>query len=176
MQDFLLQPFFQYLSKWQKNLVRTSYLLLEREQKLPYFKFVECKPEDEACVREPMGDYSFIVFPMAKAYEGFLKKYLFDLGLISQHTYEGKRFRIGRALNPDIYENHRDEYWLYDDVVKRCGKDTAQALWNTWLTCRNRVFHFFPKEKGYLSLAQAEKRLDMIKNAMSKAINCINND
>jgi len=157
MQDLSIQPWFQYLGNYQQNLVVTSYTLLRREKQNP----------------SGFGDYSFIIFSMAKAYEGFLKNFLFDLGLISQRVYEGKRFRIGRALNPDIYERHRDEHWLFDDVVKICGKDTADTFWKTWLTCRNRVFHFFPKEKGVISFLQAEKRLEMMREAMNKAMNCV---
>jgi len=43
--------------------------------------------------RQVFHDYSFIVFPIAKAYEGFLKKMFFDLGFITEEDYRGKRFK-----------------------------------------------------------------------------------
>jgi len=38
-----------------------------------------------------ISDYSFIVFPFAKAYEGFLKKFLWDIGLITEDDYYGDK-------------------------------------------------------------------------------------
>ncbi|MBD3279508.1 MAG: hypothetical protein GF390_02230 [Candidatus Pacebacteria bacterium] len=157
MQDLAQQAWFQYLTSWQQKLVRQAHQLLVREQ------------ENQTLY----DDYSFIVFPMAKAYEGFLKKLLFDQGLITQHVYEGKRFRIGRALNPDIREHQRDKWWLYDNVERKCGSKTARFLWETWLACRNRVFHFFPKAKASLELSEASQRLQMMRDAMRQAVACL---
>ncbi len=139
-----------------QQLVELSYTLLYREKNST----------------EKFPDYSFIVFPAAKAYEGFLKIYLFDLQLISERTFEGKRLRIGRTLNPDVHVNQRDEYWLYDDLERLCSKELAQELWETWLQCRNKVFHFFPKDVSPLSLLQAEENLDRLQGAMTKALEC----
>ncbi len=117
-------------------------------------------------------DYSFIVFPMSKGYEGFLKQYFFDLGLITTKTYEGKRFRIGRALNPDVHERQRDEWWLFDDIVRLCGERTTRMLWETWLVCRNRTFHFFPKKTSQIDLPTAGKRLETLASTMKAAVAC----
>ena len=92
-------------------------------------------------------DYSFIVFPAAKAYEGFLKKLFLDLGFISEEDYYGRHFRIGKALNPQLEKRFRNES-IYDQVEKYCGgRKVADNLWETWKTCRNLVFHWFPDEK-----------------------------
>ncbi len=63
-------------------------------------------------------DYSFVVFPAAKAYEGFLKKMFLDLGFITNEDYLGKRFRIGKALNPFLEERLRDRESVYDQNCK----------------------------------------------------------
>jgi len=128
--------------------------------------------ERECRVESKLTDYSFIVFPMAKAYEGFLKQYFLDLGLISESTYFSRRFRIGSALNPDVQENQRDKWWLYDDVAHQCGVATAQSLWNTWLESRNRVFHYFPKKHQSVSLGQAGQHLATIAGSMRSAVTC----
>lgn len=141
---------YHYLTRGQQVLVDTSLDLSKRRQQLLDLK-----------------DYSFIVFPMAKAYEGFLKKVLFDLYLIDQVTYQGRRFRIGRALNPDVRAHQRDEQWLYDDLSQRFGADLTRQLWDTWLKCRNRIFHFFPDKEQYLSLQEAEAHLLMMVEVMS---------
>jgi len=153
MNQISSEPWFIFLSDWQKKLVELALELYENESKLKH----------NYC------DYSFIIFPMSKAYEGFLKKWLFSLRLINQKVYEGKRFRIGRALNPDLPHRLRDEYWLYDDIVKRCGPDSGRFIWDTWLQCRNQVFHFFPKGKGSFTLKEARERLDMVIEAMTLA-------
>ncbi|MDA1079852.1 MAG: hypothetical protein O2840_04165 [bacterium] len=136
--------------------VTTALTLYEREFKSP----------------GTFADYSFVVFPMSKGYEGFLKQYFYDLGLITTKTYEGKRFRIGRALNPDVRDHQRDEWWLYNDIARLCGDGTARMLWETWLECRNKTFHFFPKQVSRIDLPAAGKCLERLINTMKAAVVC----
>jgi hypothetical protein len=49
-----------------------------------------------------ISDYSFIVAPAAKAYEGYLKEFFFRIGLIDKYTYQSDRFRVGKTLNPSL--------------------------------------------------------------------------
>jgi len=113
-------------------------------------------------------DYAFVVFPAAKGYEGFLKKTFLDLGFISREEYFGKRFRVGKALNPSLDEAFRHES-VYDQLVKHCnGKEVADTLWETWRLSRNLVFHWFPNEKNNLDLEEAKDRLEMILSAMDE--------
>lgn len=155
MQPISEESWYQYLSPGQQKLVKVTSELLKNEKDLQ------------------LDDYSFIVFSMAKAYEGFLKKLLLELGLISYKVYQGRKFRIGRALNPDIKFHQRDKYWLYDDVADKCGRVVAESLWKTWLTCRNRVFHFFPKEQSFLTYLEAKDKVQQIEKSMSKAVSCL---
>lgn len=126
----------------------------------------------ELRLRSHWPDYSFLVFPAAKAYEGFLKQYLYDLGLIQETQFRGKNFRIGRALNPDVPAHQRDQWWLFDDVAQRCGPAIARQLWNTWLECRNQVFHFFPHEVKPLTLSKALEKLALVESAIHLAQTC----
>lgn len=115
-------------------------------------------------------DYSFIVFPAAKAYEGFLKKMFFDLKFISNDDYYGKRFRIGKALNPFLDKKYRKKEGVYDKLVKYCGgKDLADELWDAWTQGRNLVFHWFPEEKKAVTFDEAIKKVKLIISAMDKA-------
>lgn len=158
MQDFSSRVWFDFLNSWQQNLVKTTNKL--------------CELEDDR-LEHQLHDYSFLIFPMAKAYEGFIKKYLFDLKLIDKNTYESKRFRIGRAINPDVRHSHRDQYWLYDDLSQECGEAVARDLWEVWLKCRNRVFHYFPKEKNQLTYKESLEKIKMIDKAMTGAVTCM---
>lgn len=154
--QLVFHPFFRSLGEAQRRLVRTAVALYgeERKQGLRY------------------PDYSFIVFPMAKAYEGFLKEYLFSMRLIDDGVYTDKKFRIGRALNPDISPRNQDENWYYDDLAAVCSPDLARELWNAWLECRNRIFHFFPGKSTELSLQDAGQRLLQLGQAMQHALHC----
>lgn len=154
MQDITHQAWFSYLSIDQQNLATTAYALLEQGE------------------REQVSDYSYVVFPMAKAYEGFLKKYFFELGLISMQTYESRRFRVGRAFNPDLNSTQQDDLWIFDDVARMCGLALAREMWDAWIECRNQVFHYFPLQNRALSLAQADAKLQQLASVMEGAIRC----
>ena len=152
------QDWFNFLTPEQQTSVQISLSLSKQASLNPIFE-----------------DFSYIFFPMARAYEGFLKKYLFEQGLISEHVYHGKRFRIGRSLNPDVHMNQRDQYWLFDDVSALCGKDTARQIWETWLQCRNRVFHYFVKDPRQLSLQQANEYQQLMIQTMDDTFHCLIN-
>lgn len=112
---------------------------------------------------EKFHDYSFIVFPASKAYEGFLKKLFLDLGFISTEEFYGKHFRIGKALNPSLDAPYRQKESVYDKIVTYCGgKKLADQLWETWKICRNLLFHWFPEEKRAITFDEAKARVNMI--------------
>ena len=148
---------FFYLSDPQKLLFQTVAKLL-----------AQAKNSDQL-----LADYSYLIFPAAKAYEGFLKNFLLDLNLVSERACYDKHFRIGRSLNPDVRQNQRDEFWLYDDVSRKCGKEVARLLWEAWLKCRNQVFHYFPDKPQLLNLETAISRLKLLEEAMEAAVNCL---
>ena len=119
---------------------------------------------------EHFHDYSFVVFPAAKAYEGFLKNLFLDLKLITEQDYSGKRFRIGKALNPALKSRFRKKISVYDRIVEYCGgKDLADSLWDTWKTCRNVLFHWFPNEKNAIDFAEAKQRVERVINTFDIA-------
>jgi hypothetical protein len=150
------QSWYQQMNSWQKELVRTSLELYGREERM----------------HSNFADYAFIVFPMAKAYEGFLKEYFYRTGLIDKMMFEDKRFRIGRALNPDMNPDRRDEQWVYGRIAEMCSHDVAREFWDTWLTCRNQVFHYFPRNERKLSLLDAANSLEKIANSIELAYRC----
>ena len=151
MRHILNSEWINQLDTEQKRLVEVAIELYERE-----FSQTDKK----------LSDYSYIVFSMSKAYEGFLKQKFYQFQLIDKHSFEGRRFRIGRALNPDVSDKSKDQYWLYDDLSSMCGDNLSRELWDTWLVCRNRVFHYFPKEQNALSLETAGSYLLKISAAM----------
>lgn len=158
------QPnWWQYLDEGMRDLMNESKYLLERE-----------KEHMQQVGALPLHDYSFIVFPAAKAYEGFLKKLFLDLKMITPRQYEGDRFRIGRALNPNLPVRYRWD-WVYGKLVDYCqGTKLPDRLWGVWKEARNRIFHFFPGHSRFLTLAEAEQLVAEIEQMMAEAlIGCV---
>ena len=144
----------QYLSTHQKELIEDGEYLFETAR----------------AHSQSLHDYSYLIFPYAKAYEGFLKKLFFDLGFIDEQTYRGEHFRIGRSLNPSLEPALRFES-MYDKIVGYCGgKDLANELWHTWKRGRNLLFHYFPHNLHKLSFTQAVSMRDTIVSAMEQAV------
>lgn len=111
-------------------------------------------------------DYSFVVFPAAKAYEGFLKKVFLDLGFITKEDFYGKRFRVGKALNPSLDKKYVSEN-VYNKIVDFCkGPKLADTMWETWRSSRNLLFHWFPEEKNAISFNEAGGKINLIVSAM----------
>jgi hypothetical protein len=154
------RPWWNYLGEDVQKLLSTSEFI---------YGVVESWGGDLPGGRKKFHDYSFVLFPAAKAYEGFLKKLFLDLKFISEEDYFGKRFRIGKALNPSLPRELRHES-VYDKVVEYCGgRELADTLWETWRVCRNLTFHWFPNEKNAITLPEARERIDLIISAIDKA-------
>lgn len=143
-----------YLEEDLQELLRTSVLLIHR---VPSWK-------------EKFHDYSFVVFSASKAYEGFLKKIFFDAGFISESEYSGKRFRIGKALNPSLDRKRYKNESVYDKIVEHCGgEELARTLWDVWKNSRNLLFHWFPMEKRAITFDEAIQRVDSILQGIDAA-------
>lgn len=161
MNSLETQPWWDYLGEDLQELLLQSQILLKLVE-----KWGGGLPDD----RQEFHDYAFVVFPSAKAYEGFLKRLFLDLGLISEKQYFGKRFRVGKALNPALDKNLREKFGVYYKLVEFCqDSELADVLWETWRQCRNLLFHWFPKEKNAISFDEAREKISMILDAMDKA-------
>jgi len=114
-------------------------------------------------------DYSYLVFPFAKLYEGFLKDVFRDLGVIDQRDYRSNHFRIGKVLSPNLVRRLgiRSAYGLIRD---RYGMDLAELLWRAWKEGRNLVFHYFPLDFRLLSKEQALVCITTLIHAMEACI------
>lgn len=149
---------YAFFSPGQRQLCRDTLALVE------WLSLPSNRPE--------VQDYSFVVFSLAKAYEGFLKDYFFQAGLITARDYEGKHFRIGRSFNPDLPQRLRDEFWIYDDVAKLCSEATARQLWQAWIDGRNHLFHYYPHDRYVLTYEKSLERVWELIRAMEDALQC----
>lgn len=120
-----------------------------------------------------VSDYSHLVFPFAKGYEGFLKHLFLDLGLIREEEFYGDDIRIGRILNP--YFKDKD-YSVYSKLRKHSSKGSqiSERLWNIWKRGRNQVFHYFPHNFRRLSEHEAQEIIKEFLGAMEEAVGVLN--
>ena len=152
--DLEKRSWWKYTHADLKDLIKESYLLIEKS----------------ANWQEKFHDYAFLIFPAAKAYEGFLKTIFHDMGFISDEEFYGKRFRIGKALNPALEENLREKESVYDKLANFCrGKDLPNALWDTWKEGRNLLFHWFPNERNVITFPEAQSIFQKILDTMDLA-------
>jgi hypothetical protein len=113
-------------------------------------------------------DYSFLVFPFAKAYEGFLKQLFLDVKFISHLDYISDHLRLGKLLSPNLVKK-LGERSLYKKIKEKAGQDLADKIWNAWKIGRNQVFHYYPHNLKALTFSQAENIIDNILSAMEES-------
>lgn len=150
--------FWKYLSGGQKGLI---------EEGLYLFNDLKQHPDIN------ITDYSYLVFPFGKAYEGFLKQLFLDLGFIKEFEYNSDHFRIGWALNPHMQYKLRSTS-IYAKITDYCGgRELADKLWFVWKRGRNLVFHYFPHNLKALTFSEAETIVSEMLQVMEEAIVCL---
>ncbi len=115
-----------------------------------------------------ISDFSFLVAPVAKSYEGYLKDFFLKIGIISNQEYESDRFRVGKTLNPSLRYKRFSVYQKladYDDS----GEELAEILWDAWKFGRNEIFHYFPNSYKNISQNEAEDRINLLLRAIIQA-------
>lgn len=133
------EPIWEYFSATQRDLIQEgNYLMSITEDHGYRFK-----------------DYSFLVFPYAKAYEGYLKQLFLDLNFISHLDYISDHFRIGKYLSPHLMMRLGDRS-IYTQIIKQTSEDVAARIWETWKLGRNEVFHYYPHNIKRLTFTDAK--------------------
>jgi len=155
------ESWYKYLTEPMRDLIDEAFYLLEKHE-------IE---------RLGFHDYSFVVFPAAKAYEGFVKKFAVDLGILPDKKVRSRLFRVGKSLNPALPPKFRNESWIYGDLEELCGQNedgdsVAQIMWEAWRQGRNKLFHFFPGHEEFIDLNFARKKIELIVSAMKMAVEC----
>lgn len=140
-----------YLSSNQVGLINDLILLLNKLQEFDH-----------------ITDYSFLVAPAAKAYEGYLKDFFLKIGVMSQAEYKGERYRVGKTLNPSLRYTRYSVYRKLTDIHEK-GEGLAEILWDAWKYGRNEIFHYFPHNLKRITRQEAEDRIDKILDAIAKS-------
>lgn len=144
----------QYLSSDQRQLAQDGAALVNDRM---------LHPADD------LSDYSYLVFPFAKLYEGFLKDVFLDMGFITEKAYRSSHFRIGKVLSPNL-KRRLGPRSAYAMLEKQHGEELADSSWQIWKQGRNLVFHYFPHNIRRLSFEQARELIDKITAVMEHLV------
>jgi len=145
--------FWDYLSQSQKDLISEGQYLMNdiiRDKALNF------------------KDYSFLIFPFAKAYEGFLKQLFKDIKFISRLDYISDHLRLGKLMSPNLV-GRLGERSLYKKIEDLGTRELADKIWETWKIGRNQVFHYFPHNIKAVSFGKAEEIINQIIQTMEEA-------
>ncbi len=145
--------FWKYLSQPQKDLILEGEYLMNDVMRQGKYNFT---------------DYSFMVFPFAKAYEGFLKQLFKDIKYISHLDYISDHLRLGKLMSPNLVEKLGDRS-LYLKMKNSLTKEFADRVWESWKLGRNQTFHYFPHNFHALKFEDAEKIIDNLLRTMEEA-------
>lgn len=115
--------------------------------------------------KNSINDYSFLVAPAAKAYEGYLKDFFLKIGIIDRRQRVSTHFRVGKTLNPSLRFKRFSVFQKLTDIDDN-GEELAEILWDGWKFGRNEILHYFPKNLKKLTLDQAKDRIALILNAI----------
>ena len=142
--DYLINKeskFWLYLSQGQKDLLSEGLYLMDDIIRDQAYQF---------------KDYSFLVFPFAKAYEGFLKQIFRDKDLISRLDYISDHLRLGKLMSPNLIGKLGDKS-LYKKIQERYSQELADKVWNVWKSGRNQIFHYFPHNFKAISFNESRE-------------------
>lgn len=155
-------PLWKYISDHQKDLILQGQYLISSNFK------AQMSNETQSSEHK-FFDYSFVVFPFAKAYEGFLKQIFLDVKFISHLDYISDHFRLGKVMSPNLVGRLGDRS-VFRKICNSAGQDLADKIWNTWKAGRNQVFHYFPHNLRSLTFAQAEQISSEIIDTMEETM------
>lgn len=141
----------KYLTKHERELLDDVEIVLKRLTSI-----------------EHINDYSFVIAPISKTYEGYLKDFFLKIGIIDQYNYSSDRYRVGKTLNPSLRYKNYSIYQKLTEVSDR-GEELAELLWDAWKFGRNEIFHYFPTSVKNLDRAEAEERISLLLNAIIKS-------
>lgn len=142
-----------YLSQTQRDLIDEGQYLMNEVIKDHAYRF---------------KDYSFLIFPFAKAYEGFLKQMFKDIGFISHLDYISDHLRLGKLLSPHLIIKLGDRS-LFEKMRINGSRELADRVWKTWKLGRNEVFHYFPHNVRAVTFDEANMTVGNILETMEVA-------
>jgi len=147
------KEFWNYLSQNQKDLILEGQYLMDDIIRNHAYHF---------------KDYSFLVFPFAKAYEGFLKRLFLDIGFITRLDYISDHLRLGKLMSPNLTMRLGDRS-LFLKIKQAADEELAEQIWTAWKLGRNQIFHYFPHNVKSITFEEAERIVNKLIQVMETA-------
>jgi len=114
-----------------------------------------------------------LIFPFAKAYEGFLKQLFKDVGFISRLDYISDHLRLGKLMSPNLI-GRLGEKSLYRKIQEKESAELAEKIWGIWKKGRNQIFHYFPHNLKAVSYDEATQIVNEILQVMEETYERLN--
>ena len=112
-----------------------------------------------------MSDYSFLVLPMAKVYEGILKRVLVKTKILKEEDLlSNPTINVGGYFNP--IGNHK----IFDRLKDKArDKTVPHIIYSTYQECRNNILHYDSyKDNRIKNIKDAEFYARRIMHAIDK--------
>jgi len=142
--------------------------------KLDYFmgnRLLKLRHDTEKLLREEsmysihLTDYSFVILPLAKCFEGFLKKLLIHLGLVKESLLVTDPYiAVNKYFNP----KHDSVSSLLKDNKR--DKSIPPLIYTVYQECRNNILHYdLHRNTSVNSYEDAQFLAQRIEDAIVKA-------
>lgn len=135
------------------ELYRDSCVLLEQNKK-------------EGQIFPALSDYSIIILPIAKVYEGILKKILVEAEIIGE-----EEIRINPGINVGHYFNPVGNNKIFNHIKDHArDRVVPHIIYATYQECRNQILHYDPhKDNRIKNIEDVEFYVKRIMHAIDKA-------
>ncbi len=147
------QNAYSFLDDSQRRLLLDSLLI----------KTIFTNSDYDRIVNVLLSDFSVVVFPSAKAFEGYIKKLLLTIGLITEKEIKEDPYKsiIGRILNGKEIKKK-----LLD---KKRGRNIPKLLAVQWELCRNIILHYDLDQPEIIKKEEAFKKIEDIYEVIKKS-------
>lgn len=112
-----------------------------------------------------VSDYSYRLLPLAKAYEGVLKKILVHLNFVTEEELREKP-----SITVNSYFNPQGNLKIFDVLKDKARHKTIPyTVFATYQECRNEILHYDPYANNQLPLRRASYYQDRLEEAIIRA-------
>ena len=154
-ENFLVQKIgyatYSFLDDYQRKLLYDTLLI----------KTIFTTYDSNEIFNRLINDFSIVVFPSAKAFEGFIKKLLLAINLITQKEIKEDPYKsIGKIINGEQIQKK-----ILD---KKRDRSVLKLLVAQWDFCRNVILHYDLDQPEIINKEEAFKKIEDIYEVMKR--------
>jgi len=151
-----------------KKIGRGTYLFLDNNQrKLLHdsllIKTIFTASDSYKIFNSLLNDFSIMVFPLAKGFEGYIKKLFLTIGLITEKEIKDDPYKsIGKIIN-------NEDKLKMKLIDKKRYKSIPKLLSVQWDLSRNIIFHYDLDQPEIINKEDAFKKIEDIYETIRKS-------